>query len=116
MKQRLHLVVAGRVQGVCYRMCAADLGLKLGDRLTQRAVDQIPGRALVEVNKRIGARLLVQAGQRVVLKYPRAVPVLGGMVGGSLDALVCRKVGGTAKTLFRPPSGAVLRIVPSHRP
>jgi uncharacterized protein (DUF697 family) len=85
-----------------------DLGLKVGDRLTQRAVDQIPGRFLVEVNKRIAARLAAQVGARVALRFPRAVPVFGGVVGGSLDAVVCRKVGRTAKTLFRPPSGAVV--------
>jgi len=89
------------------------LGLRLDDRLTQRAVDQIPGRALVEINKRIGARLLATAGQRVVLKFPRAVPVVGGVVGGSLDAVVCRKVGRTAKSLFRPPSGSVIDAVPT---
>jgi uncharacterized protein (DUF697 family) len=85
-----------------------DLGLTLDNKLTQRAVDEIPGRALVEINKRIGARLLAKVGQRVVLRFPRAVPVLGGVVGGSLDAVVCRMVGRTAKTLFRPPSGAVI--------
>jgi hypothetical protein len=85
-----------------------DLGLKAGNALTQRAVDQVPGRALVEINKRIGAQLLAKAGQRVVLRFPRAVPVLGGVVGGALDAAVCRVVGRTAKTLFRPPSGAVI--------
>jgi hypothetical protein len=85
-----------------------DLGLKLDNKLTQRAVDEIPGRALVEINKRIGAKLLTKVGQRVVLRFPRAVPVLGGIVGGSLDAVVCRMVGRTARTLFRPPSGAVI--------
>ncbi len=85
-----------------------DLGLKVGDRLTQRAVDQIPGRALVEINKRIGARLLAKMGGQVVLRIPRAIPVLGGVVGGSLDSVVCRMVGRTANSLFRPPSGAVL--------
>jgi uncharacterized protein (DUF697 family) len=85
-----------------------DLGLKLDNKLTQRAVDEIPGRALVEINKRIGARLVAKVGQRVVLKFPRAVPVFGGVVGGSLDAVVCRMVGRTAKQLFRPPSGAVI--------
>jgi len=85
-----------------------DLGLKVGDKLTQRAVEQIPGRLLVEVNKRIAARLAAQVGARVALRFPRAVPVLGGVVGGSLDAVVCRKVGRTARTLFRPPSGAVM--------
>ncbi len=85
-----------------------DLGLKVGDKLTQRAVDQIPGRALVEINKRIGARLVAKLGGQVVLKIPRAVPVLGGVVGGSLDAVICRVVGRTANSLFRPPSGGVL--------
>jgi len=85
-----------------------DLGLKVGDQLTQRAVEQIPGRLLVEVNKRIAAKLAAQVGARVALRFPRAVPVFGGVVGGSLDAVVCRKVGRTAKTLFRPPSGAVM--------
>jgi uncharacterized protein (DUF697 family) len=85
-----------------------DLGLKVGDQLTQRAVEQIPGRLLVEVNKRIAAKLAAQVGARVALRFPRAVPVFGGVVGGSLDAVVCRKVGRTAQTLFRPPSGAVV--------
>jgi uncharacterized protein (DUF697 family) len=85
-----------------------DLGLKPGSTITQRAVDQVPGRALVEINKRIGAQLLARAGQRVVLRFPRAVPVLGGVVGGALDASVCRLVGKTARKLFRPPSGAVI--------
>ena len=90
------------------RQAMKDLGLDVGDRLTRRAVDQIPGRALVEVNKRIGTKLLAEVGQRVALRFPRAVPVFGGVVGGSLDALVCRKVGSTAKQLFRPPAGGVI--------
>jgi len=95
-----------------------DLGLKFDNKLTQKAVDQIPGRLLVETNKRIGARLLAKAGQRVVLRFPRAVPVLGGMVGGSLDAAVCRMVGRTAKSLFRPSAGAVIEgeVIRRSRP
>jgi hypothetical protein len=36
------------------------------------------------------------------------VPILGGVVGGSLDAVVCRMTGRSAKTLFRPPAGEVI--------
>ena len=104
VRTRILLSLAGDVA----REAMKDLGLKVGDKLTQRAVEQIPGRLLVEVNKRIAAKLAAQVGQRVVLRFPRAVPVFGGVVGGSLDAIVCRKVGATATTLFRPPSGAVV--------
>ncbi len=106
--ERTRTKVLLSLAGDVAREAMKDLGLDVGDRLTQRAVEQIPGRALVEVNKRIGARLLVGAGQRVALRFPRAVPVLGGVVGGALDALVCRKVGSTAKRLFRPPAGGVI--------
>jgi hypothetical protein len=61
--------------------------------------------------------MLTTVGQRVVLKFPRAVPILGGVVGGSLDAMVCRLVGRTAKSLFRPPAGVVLEgeVAPARR-
>jgi uncharacterized protein (DUF697 family) len=106
--KRVRTTVLLALAGNVARDAMKDLGLKPADRLTQRAVDQIPGRALVEVNKRIGTRLLTQVGQRAALKFPRAVPVLGGVVGGSLDAVVCRKVGRTAKSLFKPPAGTVM--------
>lgn len=115
VRTRVLLALAGDVA----REAMKDLGLKVGDRLTQRAVEQIPGRALVEINKRIGARLVAKAGQRVALRFPRAVPVFGGVVGGSLDAVVCRMVGRTARTLFRPPAGGVIeggvRLKPAEK-
>jgi hypothetical protein len=106
--ERVRTKILMSLAGDVARAAMKDLGLEVGDRLTQRAVEQIPGRALVEVNKRIGAKLLAKVGERVVLRFPRAVPVFGGVVGGSLDAVVCRKVGGTAKRLFRPPAGGVI--------
>jgi uncharacterized protein (DUF697 family) len=106
--ERVRTKILLSLAGDLAKQAMQDLGLKLDNKLTQRAVDQIPGRALVEINKRIGSRLLARAGQRVVLKFPRAVPVVGGVVGGALDAAVCRMVGKAARTLFRPPSGAVL--------
>jgi uncharacterized protein (DUF697 family) len=115
VRTKILLALAGDVA----KDAMKDLGLKPGDRLTQRAVDQIPGRALVEVNKRIGAKLVTKAGQRVALRFPRAVPVFGGVVGGALDAVVCRKVGQAAKSLFRPPAGGVIeggvRFAPARK-
>jgi uncharacterized protein (DUF697 family) len=77
-------------------------GIPLGNKLTERAIRQVPGRALVEINKRIGVRLLTKAGERSLVNLSKAVPLVGGVVGGSFDAIVCRAVGRTAKSLFRP--------------
>jgi len=77
-------------------------GVSVGNKLSERALAQVPGRALVEINKRIGVRLLTKAGERSVVNLSKAVPIIGGVVGGSFDAVVCRAVGRTAKSLFRP--------------
>jgi uncharacterized protein (DUF697 family) len=76
-------------------------GIPLGNKLTERAVHQVPGRALVEINKRIGVRLLTKAGERSFVNLSKAVPIVGGVVGGWFYAMFCRAVGRTAKALFR---------------
>ena len=78
------------------------MGVPLNGGLSEGLLQKIPGRALVEVNKRIGVRLLTTAGQRSAVNLSKAVPLVGGVVGGTLDAAVCRLVGRTAKSLFRP--------------
>jgi len=79
-----------------------DLGIDLGGKLPHQGMKLVPGRALVEINKRIGFKLLTRAGSRGVAQFPKVIPVVGGVVGGAFDAVVCRMVGRTAKSLFRP--------------
>ena len=105
---RTHTTVLMSLAGDVAKDAMQDLGIPLGPNLTQRAVDQVPGRALVEINKRIGLRLLTRAGERSISGFSRFVPVVGGVVGGALDAVVCRMVGRTAKTLHRRQEQAVL--------
>ena len=78
-------------------------GIQVGRKLTERAVQQVSGKALIEINKRIGFRLITKAGERGVVNLMKAVPLAGGVVGGSFDAVTCRQVGRTAMKLFRPP-------------
>ena len=91
-----------------------DAGVQLGRQLAQQAINQIPGRALVEINKTIGFRLVTKAGERGILNLSKGIPVAGGFVGGTMDVLACRVVGRTAKTLFRPveSAGAKIREAP----
>jgi hypothetical protein len=106
--ERVRTKILFAMAGDVVKDAMRDLGFRVEPALTRQVVEQIPGRALVEVNKRIGARLLARAGQPLLLRFPRALPVLGGVVSGSLDAVVCRMVGRTAQSLLRPPAGRVI--------
>jgi uncharacterized protein (DUF697 family) len=76
-------------------------GVNIGQKLTQTAIRGIPGPVLIEINKRVGFRLLTKAGERGAINIIRIVPVVGGAVAGSVDATMCYSVGKTAKSLFR---------------
>jgi uncharacterized protein (DUF697 family) len=101
--ERVRTMILLSLAGDTVKEALQPMGIKVGNKLTERAVAQIPGRALVEVNKRIGIRLLTRAGERGFVNFSKAVPVVGGVVGGALDAVVCRAVGRTARELFKHP-------------
>jgi hypothetical protein len=75
-------------------------GIKVAQKVTQNLVMRIPGKVLIEINKKVGFRLITKAGQRGVVNLMKGVPVAGGLVGGVVDAAACRVVGDTARNLF----------------
>ena len=79
-------------------------GITVANRLALQGIDAIPARLLTEINKRVGMRLVTRAGERGVVNLTKVVPVAGGLVGGSVDALYCNAVGRRAHALFRPAS------------
>jgi uncharacterized protein (DUF697 family) len=99
---RVRTMILLSLAGDVAKQAMADFGLNLGNKLRQTIAKQVPGRALVEINKRIGLKLIAQTTQRGLAQFPKAVPVLGGVVGGAFDAVVCRLVGRTARKLFAP--------------
>lgn len=81
-------------------------GIQVGRKLTEGAINQIAGKALIEINRRVGFRLVTKAGERGAVNLMKAVPLVGGVVGGAFNAVTCRQVGRVAMKLFRPTPAA----------
>lgn len=69
---------------------AQDLLAKAGmvaptGRLATFATQQLPGPALMVVNKAVGFRILRQAGTGVFARFGKAVPLVGGAIGAGMD-------------------------------
>ncbi len=75
-------------------------GIQVGERLGQRAVAGISGAVLARVNQAVGFSLLAKAGSQGVVNLTKIVPILGGLVGGGIDAASTRAVGAIAKRVF----------------
>jgi uncharacterized protein (DUF697 family) len=79
-----------------------DVGIKVGAKLTQQAISRIAGSTLVRINQAVGFRLVTKAGQTGIFNLTKMVPFLGGLVGGSFDAVTTRTIAQAAKTVFVP--------------
>jgi EcsC protein family len=75
-------------------------GIAVGQGFTKAAIGKISGRTLIEINKKVGFRLITKAGERGVVNLGKAIPVVGGFVGGTFDSVSCLIVGKQAKRLF----------------
>jgi hypothetical protein len=75
-------------------------GIKFGQKVTQNVINRIPGKVLIEINKKVGFRLLTKAGEKGILNLTKMIPIVGGIIGGTFDAVTCRTVGYAAQRIF----------------
>lgn len=89
-------------------------GIQVASKSASGAIGRIPISLIREINKRVGFMLLAKYGtKRSVLTLTKAVPAIGGLVGGSIDAAFTKGVSSAAKRAFpsAPPSGAAAMAV-----
>lgn len=71
-----------------------------GGTLSNLAAQRLPGPALMVVQKGIGFRLLAQVGKSTFARLGRLVPIVGGAIGGGLDAYMLHRFAANAKRQF----------------
>ena len=79
-----------------------DVGLAIGNKLALNTVKSISGKTLREINKKVGFKLFTKFGEKGVINLGKAVPVLGGIIGGSFDAFTTNTIGNVARDTFTP--------------
>lgn len=75
-------------------------GITIGTKLFENLIKQVPGKVLIEINKKIGFRLITKAGEKGAINLMKMVPLVGGVVGGAFDSLFVNSCGKTAKKHF----------------
>ena len=100
-EDRVRTLVLLSIIGDSAKEVLKQAGVKIGRKLTEKVVMQIPGKVLIEINKKVGFRLLTKAGEKGIINLIRIVPVVGGFVTGGFDAAACRTVGKVAHNIFK---------------
>ena len=83
-------------------------------------VSRIPGAVLTKINQAVGFRLLTKFGERGVVNLGKAIPLVGGLIGGTIEAVSTNTVGNVARDIFietdRAPRSPAARARPSGLP
>lgn len=75
-------------------------GITIGTKLTQNAIKSISGKTIIAINKKVGFRLLTKFGQKGAINLGKAVPIVGGLIGGSFDSITTNTIGNIARDTF----------------
>lgn len=83
---------------------AADIlkqtGIKIGMDMTKVFIQRIPRYTLTQINKKVGFRLVTKFGEKGAINLGKCIPLVGGIIGGTVDAVGTLTIGKTAKKVF----------------
>ena len=77
-----------------------DVGIQLGKKIAQSSINKISGEVIKKINTYVGFRLLTKAGTTGVVNLTKAVPILGGVIGATFDAVTTNTIGNVAIECF----------------
>ena len=77
-----------------------EIGIKVGQGVTERALQHISEQVVRRINYLVKIRLLTKTGKIGVLNLGKAIPFVGGVIGGTIDASSTKEIGKAAKRVF----------------
>lgn len=79
---------------------AMEFGIQLSNKIAMQALKQVPGKVFIEINKKVGFRLITKAGTKGLINMTKVVPVAGGFAGAGINVASTRTVARYARKNF----------------
>ena len=103
-----HDVRNDRVRAVCYAcLCGSaatevlqGAGIAIGKKLTERAITRLSSEFITRMNRAVGFRMVTKFGQTGAVNLGKAVPLVGGVIGGTFDGTTTYAIGRVARSVF----------------
>ncbi len=77
-------------------------GIQFGEKFTANLLKKIPGAVLTKINQKVGFRFLTKFGEKGVINLGKAIPFVGGVIGGGLDIATTSIIANNAINYFLP--------------
>jgi len=74
---------------------------EVSELLRKNSLSQLPKQTIQLINQAVAGRLMQIAAAKGFTRLSKAIPLMGGAVGGTLDYLSCRETAGFAMEVFQ---------------
>lgn len=95
-----HDINSDKVRSLVYISMVGNGAKELLKDVGVRAGEKMAVRALAIIHEKVSVKLAGKIGEKGVSSLGKFVPVVGGVIGGSFDAVSTRAVGKVAKRIF----------------
>lgn len=97
---QVQTLVYACLAGVSVMEVAKKVGIKIGQKGLENLIDKIPGKVLIVINHKVGFRMLTKFGETGAINLGKAIPVVGGVIGGGFDFIDTKFIGNRAYNQF----------------
>lgn len=77
-----------------------NFGTQVGKALAEQFIRNISTGTIKHINKAVGMKLITKFGEKGVISLGKGVPIVGGIIGGTIDGIACNTIGNVAKNVF----------------
>lgn len=97
---QVQTLVYACLAGISVDQVIKNIGINFGTKLTMSMIKKIPGTVLTKINQRVGFRLVTKFGTKGLINLGKAVPVVGGVIGGGFDFTETKIIANRAYHIF----------------
>lgn len=77
-----------------------EIGIKAGEKFVRNFIEQSSKKMLLSVNEKVSVSIASKMGNKSLSALGKAVPLVGGLIGGGFDAASTQIIGKVAKKIF----------------
>lgn len=97
---QVQTLVYACLAGISVDQILKQAGIQFGTRFTMAMVKKIPGTVLTKINQKVGFRFLTKFGTKGIINIGKAVPFVGGVIGGGFDFVETKAIANRAYKMF----------------
>lgn len=97
---QVQTLVYACLAGISIDQIIKNVGIQFGTKFTMAMVKKIPGSVLTKINQKVGFRFLTKFGTKGIINIGKAIPVVGGVIGGGFDLVETKVIANRAYKMF----------------